>query len=223
MSTTIQTAAAEIGTREINGPQSNKKILQYAKETGFKNYTSDELAWCSLFINWVAYKAGLERSKKLTARSWLNFGIPVDRPEPGDVVVFWRESRDSWKGHVGLFTGFSPDGSRIYCLGGNQGDQVSITAYPASKLLGFRRLRSLGNVKLSSKNIKRGDSGKAVVELQEALKRLGFNCGTSDGKFGPKTEQCLRDFQATNRALTINGILDKATREFMEEVLNREK
>lgn len=220
MSTTIQTAATEIGTKEINGPQSNKRILQYAKETGFTNYTSDEFAWCSLFINWVAKKAGLEQSKELTARSWLNFGIPVDLPEPGDVVIFWRESRNSWKGHVGLFTGYSPDGTRIYCLGGNQGDQVSITAYPVSRLLGFRRLRPVGVTNFSSKNIKKGDTGKPVVELQEALKQLGYNCGTSDGKFGPKTEQCLKDFQATNRSLKVSGVLDKATREYMEALIN---
>ncbi len=52
----------------------------------------------------------------------LVLGLPIDIPEFGDVVVFWRERRDSWKGHVGFFHGFSQDGTRVYCLGGNQGN-----------------------------------------------------------------------------------------------------
>nr|WP_278248321.1 peptidoglycan-binding domain-containing protein [Gramella sp. KN1008] len=58
-----------------------------------------------------------------------------------------------------------------------------------------------------------------VVQLQDALKQLGFNCGTSDGIFGPKTEQALKDFQATDRSLTISGVLDQPTREFLVEIL----
>jgi hypothetical protein len=36
-------------------------------------------------------------------------GTKVAYPEPGDIVVFWRESPQSWKGHVGIFTGISFD------------------------------------------------------------------------------------------------------------------
>ncbi|MFS4493723.1 TIGR02594 family protein [Maribacter sp. 2308TA10-17] len=219
MGNIVEVASAEIGVREVSGTRSNPQILKYAKETGFTNYTSDESAWCSLFANWVAHKAGLERSNSLAARSWLNVGIPIDHAEPGDVVVFWRESRDSWKGHVGFFHGFSDDGSRVYCLGGNQGNQVSITAKPVSKVLGYRRLRPDGPTTFSRKNLRKGHTGGDVVKLQDALKQLGYNCGTSDGLFGSKTQQCLKDFQATNPSLKINGVFDKDTREFMVETL----
>ena len=219
MSVLVQIASEEVGVKEIKGSKSHPRILQYAKEAGFTNYKSDESAWCSLFANWVALKSGLERSNSLTARSWLHVGIPVEHPEIGDVVVFWRESRHSWKGHVGFYHGTSQDGSRIYCLGGNQGDQVSITAKPAGKLLGFRRLRPVGAIRFSDKTLKIGDTGKEVVKMQDALKQLGFNCGTSDGIFGPKTEQALKDFQATERFLTISGIFDQDTRQFMLNML----
>ena len=219
MGNTVEVASAEIGVREVRGSQSNPRIIQYAEEAGFTNYTSDESAWCSLFANWVAFKAGLERSNSLAARSWLNVGIPIENPEPGDVVVFWRESRDSWKGHVGFFQGFSADNQRIYCLGGNQGDQVSVTAKPISQLLGYRRLRPDGPTTFSRKTLKRGSTGRDVIKLQDALKQLGYNCGTSDGIFGPKTAQCLKDFQATNESLQINGVFNEETRAFMVEML----
>lgn len=217
MKNLLNIAMAEVGVEEIPGPESNPKILQYAKESGILNYTSDEMAWCSVFINWAAHKAGLERTNSPAARSWLRVGIPVTDPEPGDLVIFWRESRDSWKGHVGIFTGYSNNNSRIYCLGGNQGDEVSITAKPFDRILGYRRLRSSGKVKFSGKELKKGDTGIDVVQLQDALKQMGFNCGTSDGIFGPKTEQCVMDFQSTHRELEINGVFDKSTMNFMEK------
>lgn len=222
MKNLIAIASAEIGIKEISGPNANEQILKYAKDCGFKDYTSDETAWCSLFVNWVAHKAGMKRSKNLAARSWLLEGINTSNPEPGDIVVFWRESIESWKGHVGIYIGFSKDGSRIYSLGGNQGNQVSITAYSVNNLLGFRRLIPDEKINFKKKELKKGDTGEDVVKLQDSLKLLGFDCGTSDGKFGPMTEGALKEFQATNLNLDISGIFDKATREYMENRLNSE-
>ena len=219
MKNVFEIASKESGVKEKKGRANNPRIMQYAEETGFKNYQSDESAWCSLFVNWVAFKSDLERSNSLAARSWLNVGLPIDIPEFGDVVVFWRERRDSWKGHVGFFHGFSQDGSRVYCLGGNQGDQVSVTAKHLNRVLGYRRLRPKGPANFSRKNLKKGSTGGDVVKLQDALKQLGYNCGTSDGMFGSKTEQCLKDFQATNLSLSINGVFEKGTRDFMVETL----
>ncbi len=218
MGNLLHIAMAEIGVKEVTGPEANPRILQYAKDCGI-HYKSDETPWCSVFMNWVAFKSGLERTNKGTARSWLNVGIPVSDPEPGDVVVFWRGSRDSWQGHVGIYTGSSTNNSRIYCLGGNQGNQVSITAKTQDRILGYRRLRPVGKMDWAKKNLKKGDTGPEVRQLQDALKQLGYNCGTSDGIFGPKTEQCLKDFQSSESSVKISGVFDKATRDFMQQTL----
>ena len=218
MENLLNIAMAEIGVKEIAGPEANPRILQYAKDCGI-TYNSDETAWCSVFMNWVAFKSGLERTNKGTARSWLNVGIPVSLPEPGDVVVFWRVKRDSWQGHVGIYTGSSTDNTRIYCLGGNQGNQVSITAKTTDTLLGYRRLRPVGKLDWTKKQLKKGDTGPEVRLLQDALKQLGYDCGTSDGIFGTKTEQCLKDFQSSEGSITISGVFDKATREFIIQTL----
>lgn len=215
MSTLINFAAREIGTKEIPGSRHNTKIVNYAKEAGFTYINDDETPWCSFFMNWVAKKAKLETTNKANARSWLNVGLPVVNPEPGDVVIFWRESPNSYKGHVGLFTGYSQDQSRIYTLGGNQNDQVSLTAYSASQLLGFRRLRPIVRKTLSTKVLKRGSKGREVIELQNALKLCGFQPGTSDGDFGPKTEAALKLFQSSVGNIAINGVFNRETREEM--------
>jgi len=172
-------------------------------------------------VNWVALKAGLNGSKQANARSWLLFGMNVDTaPEPGDVVVFWRGSRDSWLGHVGFFLGFSKNGQRIYCLGGNQGNQVSVSAYPAENLLGFRRLSAAGRISIPDPILKQGDKGDNVKSLQDCLKAVGINCGTSDGDFGPTTETSVKQLQSMKTGLQVNGVYNRETRDFLFETMN---
>lgn len=216
----VRIAAQELGEKEIPGAAHNQRIVEYAREAGFAWIDDDETPWCSIFINWCAKKAGLQQSKRATARSWLTVGTPVDRPEPGDIVVFWRESPHSWKGHVGIFLGYSHDATRIYCLGGNQGNQVSITALGCGYLLGFRRLEASGLVELPDPVLARPDSGERVRQLQDALKLANFDCGTSDGLFGPRTEAAVRALQTTNKALAIDGIYNQATMHYLHELLN---
>lgn len=132
-------ASKYLGLEEIAGEEDNDKILQMFKYIGHDWVKSDEMAWCSCFINYLAQKLQLTSSGKLNARSWLKVGEDIQKPYPGDVVVLWRESVDSWKGHVGLFMGYNKAGN-IFVLGGNQANEVNITLYNSSRLLGYRRL-----------------------------------------------------------------------------------
>jgi len=215
----VQIAHKEDGVKESKGKANNPRILKYAEDIGFKNYKGDDQAWCSLFMNWCAHKAGLERSYSLKARSWLDVGIEITDPEPGDVVIFWRESPKSWKGHVGMFDGFRRNGS-IYCLGGNQGNQVSKSAQSADRLLGFRRLRPAREVRFPRTALKLKSTGNNVRLLQDSLKKLGYEVGTSDGVFGSRTKETLMKFQASSDQMEVNGIFDKATRECMTTAIN---
>ena len=217
----IKIAVAELGQKEQPGTSHNSTIVNYAQVAGFNWVNDDETPWCSIFVNWCAKQAGLRGSNKTDARSWLFVGIPVATPEPGDVVIFWRESIDSWKGHVGFFFGFSKDASRIYCLGGNQGNQVSISAFPADTVLGYRRLAASALITLPDKILKKGNTGNDVKNLQDALKLLNFDCGTSDGNFGSKTESAVKALQSTRFGLKIDGIFDLATRNYLLERLNQ--
>ncbi|HSR41594.1 MAG TPA: TIGR02594 family protein [Longimicrobiales bacterium] len=214
----IKIAAAEIGQKELPGEAHNPRIVEYAQESGITWIDDDETPWCSTFMNWIAFEGEVERTDRANARSWLTVGRKADPPEPGDVVIFWRESVDSHKGHVGLFLGFSSGGDRVYVLGGNQGNQVGVSAYGSDRILGFRRLRSSGGG-IPGPVLQRGDQGEEVVKLQDALKLVHLEPGTSDGIFGPRTETAVRALQSTSDPVGITGIYDEGTRDALERAL----
>ena len=136
---TLKFASQFLGVKEMSGAEHNPIILNWFKEIGYEWVKDDETAWCSCFVNYAAKMCGVTMSGKLDARSWLKTGEQINYPLPGDVVVFWRESKESWKGHVGIFLGYNKAGN-IFCFGGNQGGEVSIALYNSNRLLGFRRL-----------------------------------------------------------------------------------
>jgi len=218
METLLKIAFNELGTEEIAGDRHNPEILKYAKESGISGIESDEVPWCSIFVNWVAKKAGLQFSGKANARSWLNVGTKVSNPEPGDLVVFWRGNPESWEGHVGFFLGYSGDKNRVYCLGGNQGNRVSISGYRTDTVLSYQRLAPINMLVIPEPTLTIGSSGKAVIHLQDALKLLNINVGTSDGLFGPKTESGVKELQTRKPNLAINGIYNSETRDLLESL-----
>ncbi len=57
--------------------------------------------------------------------------------------------------------------------------------------------------KLISKcgTLKSGSHGDMVWMLQQILNKLGYDCGTPDGKFGPNTKSAVKDFQDDHKAL----------------------
>lgn len=193
----IQIAAGELGVKEVSGRNNNPVIVKYAKEAGFKNITDDETPWCSIFVNWVCKQAGVQRSGKANARSWLYVGIPVNNPRPGDIVIFWRDDPESWKGHVGFFMGYTKNLNQVFVLGGNQRNSVSIQAYDADKILGFRSLSSEGDLDIPKPTLKLGSHGEEVRKLQIVLKDMRFDCGATDGSFGPKTQRELKKLQSS--------------------------
>jgi uncharacterized protein (TIGR02594 family) len=134
----IKTALSQYGQKEIDGEAENPTIVNYAKEVGFKWVNSEDTPWCSIFMNWVAMKAGYEYTRKANARSWLDIGSVVDEPKVGDVVVFQR-GNNGYSGHVGMFICKYDDG--VYVLGGNQSDSVKISKYKLKDVLGYRRLK----------------------------------------------------------------------------------
>lgn len=80
----LQIALSQYGVAEIPGKNHNPEVLKYFTEIGHSWVKDDETSWCSAFMNWVAMKAGAERSGKLDARSWLAVGeVKPDRePDP---------------------------------------------------------------------------------------------------------------------------------------------
>lgn len=133
-------AQDEVGTKEIPGPQHNEEIVDWAADVGHAWVRDDETAWCASFVGAMLEKAGLRSTRKLNARSYMEWGQPTTKPQAGDLVIFWRKSPSHWTGHVGFFV--KREGDRIMVLGGNQSNAVNTAWYPAGRLLGFRTVEA---------------------------------------------------------------------------------
>lgn len=136
-------ARKEDGVRETAGSGSNPVVLQYYKDAGHPEITSDEVSWCAAFVGAMLERSGVASSKSLAARSYLTWGKKLDRPKPGCVVVLWRTSPKSWQGHVGFYVG--EDSKSVFLLGGNQADAVNVSKYPKDRILGFRWPSTVAN------------------------------------------------------------------------------
>lgn len=138
----IQEALKLYGVAEIVGKGSNATILSWRDElnqNGAKvaGYSDDDIAWCGLFAAIVSFrrvgKASEVVENPLWARNWLNYGVKVNTPALGDVLVFSRGSG----GHVGFYV--AEDKTCFHVLGGNQSNRVCITRVEKDRLLGARR------------------------------------------------------------------------------------
>lgn len=199
--TPFEIAQGYIGTTEGPGPEDNPAIMDMYASVGHDWVEHDSVAWCAAFVGHCLEKAGLRSTRRLNARSYLDWGIPVDLADAqeGDIVVFSRGSK-SWQGHVGFFVG--ANGAMIEVLGGNQSDAVTIQRYAKSRLLGVRRA---------------GDVAPAVTlsvrEVQARLKALGYHeVGKVDGQVGPRTRAAVLAFR-DDTGLPLVPIIDVALTE----------
>ncbi|MDI7860455.1 TIGR02594 family protein [Rhizobiaceae bacterium n13] len=132
----VARAEMELGVREIPGRPNNPRIVMYhATTTG--GSAPDETAWCSSFVNYCVEQAGLTGTDSKWARSWHDEEWGRDKtanPEDGDIVVFRRSNSNTEGGHVAFFV--DEDANSILCLGGNQGNRVSLMRYPKNGRLG---------------------------------------------------------------------------------------
>lgn len=126
-----------VGTKEIEGPASNRHILDMADRLDIA-YENDDIPWCGLF---AGHCVGASLPDEvlppvvLRARSWEAFGVPAT-PQLGAVMVFWRRSPASGLGHVGFY--FAEDERTYHVLGGNQSNMVNVARLRKDRLLGAR-------------------------------------------------------------------------------------
>jgi len=112
------------------------------------NVDPRRIPWCAAFVNRILELSGRSGTDNLMARSFLDLGRAVRKPVRGDIVVLTRGSNPA-SGHVGFYWG--EEGDRVIVLGGNQQRAVSISQYPKSRVLGYRRLQG-SNVNLVTDN-----------------------------------------------------------------------
>jgi len=196
--TPFDIARSYIGTTERPGPADNPVIMEMYSSVGHDWVEHDSVAWCAAFVGHCLEKAGIRSTRKLTARSYLDWGVPVGvvDAQQGDIGVIPRGS-SRWQGHVFFIDRI--EGQWVWGLGGNQNDAVNVKRYPLSKLLGVRRAGNVAPALTMS-----------VEALQRRLKALGYHeVGQVDGKIGPRTRAAILAFRHDND-LALVPIIDVA-------------
>ena len=207
--TPFEIARGYIGTTEGPGPENNPIIMEMYASVGHDWVEHDSVAWCAAFVGHCFERAGIRSTRQLTARSYLDWGVPVKIAEaqPGDIGVIPRGT-SSWQGHVFFIERI--EGPWVWGLGGNQSDAVNVKRYPVSKLLGVRRA---GNVAPAV--------SLSVRDVQSRLRALGYHeVGAIDGVIGPRTRAAILAFRDDN-ALPLVPIIDVALAEALERAAPR--
>lgn len=138
MTAWLKLAHDEMGVEEIDGSDSNPRIMEYFATCGGTWVKDDGTPWCGAFTGYVMATTGHKlASEPLRARSWLAWGQPLDKPVAGCVVVLKRGNNPK-QGHVGFFMQATKDGKGVLVLGGNQGNRVSIQRFKSEDVLGYR-------------------------------------------------------------------------------------
>lgn len=169
----LKLAFDELGTKEGPGTKDNPVVLEYYSEAGFPGIKHDSVAWCAAFVGAMLARAGLPNSKSLAARSYLEWGRATHSPKRGDIVVFGRGT--GWQGHVAFYLGEA--NGRIYHLGGNQSDAVTVSSTPRSKVLGFRSPVTATNSRTykTAALIGTTTAGGTAYQLYDAVTQAGYN------------------------------------------------
>ena len=208
--TPFDLAQSYIGTTEGPGPADNPVIIEMYASIGHDWVEHDSVAWCAAFVGHCLERAGIRSTRKLTARSYLHWGVPVEvvDAQQGDIGVIPR-GNSNWQGHVFFIDRI--EGQWVWGLGGNQDDAVNMKRYPVSKLLGVRRAGNVAPAVTLS-----------VEAVQRRLKDLGYHeVGQIDGKIGPRTRAAILAFRQDN-GLALALIIDVVLTEALDRASSRD-
>lgn len=208
--TPFEVARGLIGTIEGTGPENNPAIMAMYASVGHDWVEHDDVAWCAAFVGHCLEAAGIRSTRKLTARSYLDWGMPVEVADArqGDIGVIPR-GRSSWQGHVFFIDRI--EGAWVWGLGGNQDDAVNVKRYPVSKLLGVRRVAPVVlPVTQAAARVDTPPATLSVEAVQKRLQALGYHeVGQVDGKMGRRTRGAILAFRDAE-GLPLDPVIDAA-------------
>lgn len=209
MSALLDSAIAQIGKLH-DGPdvvrlaqeigQMFPDLAEYCKEAG------PDTPWCGIFIAWLLAKLGIKPPAgfmyvdNYKTSNWGAARIEPGQEQPGDIICLQSPH------HVTILK--EVHGDRYICVGGNQTgpsghpDSVTQSSYAQSGRMAIIRPPIGGQVAAANDDhpeIKLGDTGPAVIELQRLL---GFP--TPTGIFDSQTDVAVRGFQSSH-GLDVDG------------------
>jgi hypothetical protein len=135
------------GAREIGGANSGEWVNKY-----LNGLAPEGSSWCAAFVSYCFANSGLaipfqysvstrDLLNQLKNKNWSYHRESGIIPEPGDIVIWWRGSPESWQGHAGLVHHYE-DGI-LHTIEGNRTSKVAGFSY---KLKTVRKLLGLGRV-----------------------------------------------------------------------------
>jgi hypothetical protein len=213
----ISLAASQIGTVEKPNNEVLYNTVYYGRRVNGSAY-----AWCCTFVWWLFYALGESKlfydgGKTASCTTLMNHHkskgeFVTGGYKPGDLALFSWSGNKSVAEHIGIIE--SASGSSVTTIEGN----TSLS----SNTNGGGVMRRVRNISLvigavrpayeaqDKPVLKKGSKGELVRELQTRLNSLGFNCGTVDGDFGPKTDSAVRAFQKAAK-IGVDGIVGPQT------------
>lgn len=126
-------AKSYLGLKESAGAADNARVVALYALAGHPEIKHDSVAWCAAFVSAVLAKAHVKNPQTLWALDYAKWGKPLDKPILGCIGV---KKRNGGGGHVGFVVG--ANAKSIILLGGNQGDAVSVAAFPREQFVAFR-------------------------------------------------------------------------------------
>lgn len=129
----LTAARTHLGQAEVAGAAHNPWIVSLWRKIRRGGIKDDETPWCAAFVGGVLEDCGIVSTRFESAISYATWGVQLLEPVPGCIAVFVRDGG----GHVGFVTGQDEHG-RVLILGGNQGNRVSIAAFPRHRVVSWR-------------------------------------------------------------------------------------
>lgn len=123
------------GVHERRGNSDHPDIMSLYRDVGHPGIAHDETPWCAAFLGACLERAGERSTRSLMARSYSQWGVRLREPRLGAIVVLSRGADPAF-GHVGFWVGETA--SKLFLLGGNQADSVSVEAFDKRRLIDMR-------------------------------------------------------------------------------------
>lgn len=199
-----QSAYADLGVAEGPGRVNSKTVLAYYRDAGHPEIKHDETPWCMAFVCAHLERSGVASPKSLAVMDLDTWGEDVtDSPQVGDIVRMWRESPKSWKGHTGFWVRETT--THVYVLGGNQGNAVSIAAFPRNRVKSIRRPRHASDSRIVRASVGQAAAGAGVAGAGASAAVLAETAAEPVSKAIEQGEKVAEKVQGigTDRALAI--------------------
>jgi len=130
----VNVAQSQLGRGEEGKDNAGKYVYLYTQ--------GHAAPWCAGFVSYVLQKSGKSFPYMLSAKGFYKYAaknkLLTANPKRGDLIVFWRESPQSGKGHIGIIESINE--KQIVSIEGNAGK------FPAKVKRVYRERNNIKNL-----------------------------------------------------------------------------